>query len=107
MSKRTFNYNFPSNCENAIKQHGTKPQAALACQGYEILGATVGYLEAVEGGDADAIETALYTVGVAYETALRMNERFHNVSDELYPKLGRSLKYDEGVDVTMFFEDGE
>ena len=105
MSKREFVYNFPSQADNAVKTHGTKPQAALQRQGFEIMTAAIESMEAVECGDADALQAALYGIGATYETALRMNERFHNVSPETYPRYGRAIKYDEGVDATMFFEE--
>jgi hypothetical protein len=65
-------------------------------------------MQAVEDGDAEAIEDAGLVLSFGVETLLRMNELFHNVDkDERYTKVGLSISYDEGTDRTVFFDGGE
>lgn len=105
MAKRNYTYNFPSQAETTIKAYGSKPQAALMRQGFAIMYAYINYMEAVERGDADEIEEALYAINLCTETGMRMNEKFHNVNAETYIKYGRTASYDDGVDKTVFFEE--
>lgn len=106
MSKtdRSFTFNYLPASTIAENNFGKRPQTALSMQGFEALDAIIDYLRAVEAGDANEIQLAIYAAGFAIETAQRLNERFHNVDrDQLYVDFGRAQKYDEGEDITAFF----
>ena len=105
MAKRNFVFNFPSQAETTITAYGSKPQSALMRQGFAIMYAYINYMEAVENGNPNEIEEALYAIILCTETGLRMNEKFHNVNEESYIKYGRAVSYDDGVDKTVFFEE--
>lgn len=105
MAKRKFAYNFPSTVERTIKEYGSKSDPALMRVCFDVNEANNNVMEAVLGGDADTIAAAIKALELCVETLDRLHARLNNVDSEAaYQKFGRGVTYDEGVDMTTFFE---